>query len=112
MEEGGIIRLSLYCHHQNDSCIKMASDESLFNVSLTVRDKITRVCPQTTTFFEETGNSKRNRPEALLLTNFFTSRFSACPHLRKTATTTTATTTTTTTTTTTAAAATTCPVYV
>ena len=27
--------LSLHCHHQNDSCIKMGSDESHFNVSLT-----------------------------------------------------------------------------
>ena len=35
-EEGGreIICLSLHCHHQNDSCIKMGSDESHFNVSL------------------------------------------------------------------------------
>ena len=24
--------LSLHCHHQNDSCIKMGSDESNFNV--------------------------------------------------------------------------------
>ena len=31
--------LSLHCHHQNDSCIKMGSNESDFNVSLTVRDK-------------------------------------------------------------------------
>ena len=29
-------------HHQNDSCIKMGSDESHFNVSLIVRDKVTR----------------------------------------------------------------------
>ena len=29
-----IIYLSLHCHHQNDSCIKMGSDESHFNVSL------------------------------------------------------------------------------
>ena len=27
--------------HQNDSCIKMGSDESHFNVSLIVRDKVT-----------------------------------------------------------------------
>ena len=33
------IYLSLHCHHQNDSCIKMGSDESHFNVSLVVRDK-------------------------------------------------------------------------
>ena len=48
-EEGGreIISLSLHCHHQNESCIKMGSDESHFNVSLIVRDKVTRQCPQT-----------------------------------------------------------------
>ena len=26
--------LSLHCHHQNESCIKMGSDESHFNVSV------------------------------------------------------------------------------
>ena len=31
--EREIIYLSLHCHHQNDSCIKMGSDESHFNVS-------------------------------------------------------------------------------
>ena len=31
--EREIIYLSLYCHHQNDFCIKMGSDESHFNVS-------------------------------------------------------------------------------
>ena len=30
---GEIIYLSLHCHHQNNSCIKMSSDESHFNVS-------------------------------------------------------------------------------
>ena len=29
-----IIYLSLHCHHQNDSCIKMGSDEIHFNVSV------------------------------------------------------------------------------
>ena len=38
---GEIICLSLHCHHQNDSCIKMGGDESHFNVSLIVRDKVT-----------------------------------------------------------------------
>ena len=33
------IYLSLHCHHQNDSYIKMGSDESQFNVSLIVRTK-------------------------------------------------------------------------
>ena len=40
-EEGDYIYiyLSLHHHHQHDSCIKMGSDESHFNVSLIVRDK-------------------------------------------------------------------------
>ena len=48
--KGEIIYLSLHCHHQNDFCINMGSDESYFNVSLIARDKVTRQCPQTTTF--------------------------------------------------------------
>ena len=56
--EREIIYLSLLCHHQNDSCIKMGSDESRFNVSLIVRDKVTRECPQNTTF-EEEGEPRR-----------------------------------------------------
>ena len=43
-----IIHLSL--HHQNDSCVKIGSDESHFNVSLIGRDNVTIQCPQTTTF--------------------------------------------------------------
>ena len=44
MEGGGrgeeeIIYLSLHCHHAKDSCIKMGSNESHFNVSSIVRDK-------------------------------------------------------------------------
>ena len=31
--EREIIYLSVHCHHQNDFCIKMGSDESHFNVS-------------------------------------------------------------------------------
>ena len=46
------IDLSLHCHHQNDSCIMMGSDESHLNFPLSVRDKVTRQCPQTTTFLK------------------------------------------------------------
>ena len=64
------IYLSLHgCHHQgtDDFCIKMGSDESgRFNVSLIVRDKVTRPCRQTTTF-EEKGKPKRYRTEVLPL---------------------------------------------
>ena len=56
----GRLYLTLHCHHHNDSCIKMGSGESLFKVSLIVRESITRPCPQTTTF-EERGEPKRNR---------------------------------------------------
>ena len=61
VEEGGgsmevgeeeIIYLSLHCHYLNNSCIKMGSDESHFNISLIVRDKVTRQCPQTTTILK------------------------------------------------------------
>ena len=45
-KRGKTIYLSLHCHHQNDFCIKMGSDESHFNVSLIVRDKVTGQCPQ------------------------------------------------------------------
>ena len=31
-KEREIIYLSLHCHHRNDSCTKMGSDESHFNV--------------------------------------------------------------------------------
>ena len=68
-EEGErLLYLSLHCHHQNDSCIKMGSDESHFNVSLIARDKVTRLCPQTT-IFEEKGEPKWIRTEVPLLTS-------------------------------------------
>ena len=47
------------------TCIKMGSDESHFNVTLIVRDKVTRPCPQTTTAVEEKGEPKRYRTKVL-----------------------------------------------
>ena len=44
------------------------SDDSHFNVSLTVRDKVTRQCLETTTF-EERGELKQSQIEVLLLTS-------------------------------------------
>ena len=35
-----IIYLPKHCHHQNDSCIKMGSDETHFNVSLIVKPQL------------------------------------------------------------------------
>ena len=69
VEEGDYIAIScIHCHHQNDSCIKMGSDESHFNVALTVKAKVTRQCPQTTSF-EETGELKWIRTDVPLLTS-------------------------------------------
>ena len=59
-EEGDYIPIATR-HHQNDSCIKMGSDESYFNISLIVRDKVTRQCPQTTTFEERRAEAESNR---------------------------------------------------
>ena len=53
--------LSLHRDHQNDFCIKMGSDESRFNVSLIVRDKVTRQCPQTTTFEKKKKEEEKKR---------------------------------------------------
>ena len=58
--EKEIIYLSLHCHHQKDFCIKVGSDENHFNV----RDKVTRQCPQTTTF-EVKGEPKQIRTTSL-----------------------------------------------
>ena len=64
------IYLSLHCHHQNGSCIKMGSDENHFNLIFhnCEGQKITRQCPQTRTF-EEKGKPKRIRTEVPLLTS-------------------------------------------
>ena len=63
--ERQIIYLSLHCHHQNDSCIKMGIDECLFNVSLIVRDKVTRPVSRIT--FLNRREPKRNGAEAFCL---------------------------------------------
>ena len=56
------IYLSLHCHHQNDYCIKVDSDENHSNVSLIVWDKITRQCPQTTIFSKRKESESRIEP--------------------------------------------------
>ena len=56
--ECGRVHIYRYSVTTRMTCIKMASDESHFNVSLIMRDKVTRQCPQTTTF-EEKGEPKR-----------------------------------------------------
>ena len=68
--EREIIYLSLYCHHQNDSCIKMpGSDESHFNVSVGSDGQSHRTVSTNHNPFEEKGEPKRYRTEVLPLTN-------------------------------------------
>ena len=67
-EEGEHIDTYRYIVTTRMTCIRMVSDESHFNVSLTVMEKITRLCPQTTTF-EEKGEPKEIRTEVPLLTS-------------------------------------------
>ena len=70
MEVGGRGRLYTfrYTVATRMTCIKMGSDESYFNVSLIVRDKVTRQCPQTTTF-ENKAEPKEIRTEVPPLTS-------------------------------------------
>ena len=77
VEGEGDYNLSLHCHHQNDFCIKLGSDESHFNVSLIVRDKVKRQCPLTTSF-EEKGEPKRIRTEVPLQASFVKKSFICC----------------------------------
>ena len=69
MERGKreIMYLSLHGHHQTDPCIKMGSDQSHFNVSLIVRDKVTRQCPQTATFLKRKDSRSGIEPRSFCL---------------------------------------------
>ena len=64
-----IIYLSLHCHHQNDSCIKMGIDESYFTVSVGIDGLSHRSVSTNHNLFEEKGEPKRHRTEVLLLTS-------------------------------------------
>ena len=61
--------LSLHCHHQNDSCIKMGSDESHFNVSVESDGQSHKTVSTNHNLSEEKGERKRYRTEGLPLTN-------------------------------------------
>ena len=67
--EREIIYLSLHCHHQNDSCIKMGSDERHFNVSVGSDGQSHKTVSTNHSLFEEKGESKLYPTEVLPLTN-------------------------------------------
>ena len=64
-----IIYLSLHCHHQNDSCIKIGSDESHFNVSVGSDGQSHKTVSTNHNLFEEKGEPKQYRTEVLPLTS-------------------------------------------
>ena len=67
---GGRGRLYTYrCHHQNDSCIKVGSDESHFNVSVGSDGQSHRTVSTNHNLSEDKGEPKRYRTEVLPLTN-------------------------------------------
>ena len=66
---GEIIYLSLNCHHQNDYCIKMCSDESHFNVSVGSDGQSHKTVSTNHNLFEEKGEPKRYRTEVLPFTS-------------------------------------------
>ena len=53
------IYLSLHYHHQNDSCIKMGSDESHLNVSVGSDGHSHKTVSTNHNLFEERGEPKR-----------------------------------------------------
>ena len=62
-----IIYLSLRCHHRHDSCIKMGSDESHFNVSVGSDGQSHKTVSTNHNLFEEKGEPRRYRTEVLPL---------------------------------------------
>ena len=65
-----IIYLSLHCHHQNDSCIKVGSDESHFNVSVGSDGQSHKTVSTNHNLSEVKGEPKRYRTEVLPLTSW------------------------------------------
>ena len=67
--EGDYIYLSLHCHHQNDSCIKVCSEESHFNVSVGSDGQSHRTVSTNHSLYEEKGELNRYQTEVLPLTS-------------------------------------------
>ena len=66
-EEVGLYTCRYTVITENDSCFTMGSDGSRFNVSLIVRDKVTRQCPQTTTFLKRKESRSGIEPRPFCL---------------------------------------------
>ena len=66
-EEGDYIPIAIHYHHQNDSCIKMGSDDSHFNVSVGSDGQSHKTVSTNHNLSEEKGEPKRYRTEVLSL---------------------------------------------
>ena len=75
------IYLSLHCHHQNDFCIKMGSDESHFNVTVESDGQSHKTVPTNHNLSEEKGEPKRYRTEVLPLTSLSPYRWAKPAHV-------------------------------
>ena len=67
--EGDYIPIATLSPPRNDSCIKMGSDESHFNVSVGSDGQSHRTVSTNHNLFEEKGEPKRYRTEVLPLTS-------------------------------------------
>ena len=72
--EREIMYLLLHCHHQNDFCIMMDSDENHFNVSVGSDGQSHRTVSTNHNLYEEKGEPKQIRTEVLLLTSLTSCR--------------------------------------
>ena len=68
-EEGDYIPIATLSPPENDSCIKMGSDESHFNVSVGSDGQSHKTVSTDYNLFEEKGEPKRYRTEVLPLTS-------------------------------------------
>ena len=73
----------LRCHHQNDFCIKMGSDESHFNVSVGSDGQSHKTVSTNHNLFEEQGEPKQYRTEVLPLTSLAPYRQAKPAHIYK-----------------------------
>ena len=64
-----MIYLTQHCHHQNDSCIKMGSDESHFNASVGSDGHSHKAVSTNHNHSEEKGEPKQYQTEVLPLTS-------------------------------------------
>ena len=77
-----IIYLSLHCHHQNDSCIKIrwTAMRAILTFQQAVMDKVTGQCPQTTTFLKRKESRSGIEPRSFQLTSLTPYRWAKPAH--------------------------------